>query len=126
MVRSLSGNSGVDVVQEAGGDVEEPVTAGSGYLARAEIWPGARLVEVTPPGSDVGIILLPPDGDIPVAVRLGTQNAQEAHARIRTARVSLHNDEVLQVDEAPPMFSFADPDGNGLVNLQDAPESTTS
>lgn len=44
----------------------------------------------------------------------------------RTARVSLHNDEVFQVDGAPPMFSFADPDGNGLVNLQDAPESTTS
>jgi len=37
-----------------------------------EIWPGARLVEVAPPGSSVGIILLPPDGDIPVAVRLGT------------------------------------------------------
>jgi catechol 2,3-dioxygenase-like lactoylglutathione lyase family enzyme len=91
-----------------------------------EIWPGARFVEVAPPGSNVGIILLPPDGDIPVAVRLGTRNAQEAHARIRAAGVTLHNDEVLLLNGAPPMFSFTDPDGNGLVYLEDTPESNTS
>jgi catechol 2,3-dioxygenase-like lactoylglutathione lyase family enzyme len=91
-----------------------------------EIWPGARLIEVVPPGSSVGIILLPPHGDIPVAVRLGTQDAEEAHTRIRAAGVTLHNDKVLYLDGAPPMFSFTDPDGNGLVYLQDAPESTDS
>ncbi len=91
-----------------------------------EIWPGARLVEVGPPGSSVGIILLQPDGDIPVAVRLGTQDAEEAHARIRAAGVTLHNDEVLHLDAAPPMFSFTDPDGNGLVYLEDAPQATDS
>src|SRR5690349_1689615 len=91
-----------------------------------EIWPGVRLTEVAPPGSSVGIILLPPDGDIPVAVRLGTRNADEAHARIRTAGVTLHNDQVLHLDGAPPMFSFTDPDGNGLVYLEDAPEPADS
>jgi catechol 2,3-dioxygenase-like lactoylglutathione lyase family enzyme len=87
----------------------------------AEIWPGARLVEVVPPGSDVGLVLLPPDSPIPVAVRLGTSDAEEAYARIDAAGVTLHNDAVLHLDGAPPMFAFADPEGNELVYLQDPP-----
>jgi catechol 2,3-dioxygenase-like lactoylglutathione lyase family enzyme len=87
----------------------------------AEIWPGTRLVEVTPPGSSVAILLLPPDSQIPIAVRLGTPDAEAAHARIREAGVLLHNDEVLHLDGAPPMFSFLDPDGNGLVYLEERP-----
>ncbi len=87
----------------------------------AEIWPGARLVEVLPPGSDVGLVLLPPDSPIPVAVRLGTSDAQEAHDRIRAAGVTLHNEEVLHLEGAPPMFAFTDPEGNELVYLQDRP-----
>ncbi len=87
----------------------------------AEIWPGARLVEVLPPGSDVGLVLLPPDSPIPVAVRLGTSDAQEAHDRIRAAGVTLHNEEVLHLEGAPPMFAFTDPEGNELVYLQDPP-----
>jgi catechol 2,3-dioxygenase-like lactoylglutathione lyase family enzyme len=47
-----------------------------------EVWPGARFVEVVPPGSRVGLVLLPPDSEI-------------------------------------PMFFFADPDGNGLVYLEE-------
>src|SRR3712207_4662933 len=82
-------------------------------------WPGARLVEVVPPGSDVGLVLLPPDSEIPLAVRLGTTDAEAAHARLREAAATLHNDEVLHLDGAPPMFHFADPDGNGLVYLQE-------
>lgn len=85
-----------------------------------EVWPGARLVEVVPPGSSVGLLLLPPDSEIPVAVRLGTGDAEEAHARIRRAGVTLHNDEILRFDGVPAMFAFADPDGNGLVYLEDA------
>lgn len=91
-----------------------------------EIWPGARLVEVAPPGSTVGIVLLPPDSDIPVALRLGTPDAEEAHARIRAAGVTVHNDTVLHLDGAPPMFSFTDPDGNRLVYLQDAAQPADS
>jgi len=73
-----------------------------------EVWPGARLVEVVPPGSSVGLVLLPPDSEIPVAVRLGTTS-----------------DEVIHLDGSPPMFFFADPDGNGLVYLEEKPRSAT-
>ena len=85
----------------------------------AEIWPGALLVEVVPPGSEVGLVVLPPDSPIPVAVRLGTSDAQEAYDRIAAAGVTLHNGEVLHLDGAPPMFAFTDPEGNELVYLQD-------
>jgi catechol 2,3-dioxygenase-like lactoylglutathione lyase family enzyme len=84
-----------------------------------EVWPGARLVEVVPPGSTVGLVLVPPDGEIPVAVRLGTTDAEIAHAHLRQAGATLHNDDVVHLDGAPPMFFFADPDGNGLVYLEE-------
>ncbi len=84
-----------------------------------EVWPGARLVEVVPPGSDVGLVLLPPDSEIPMAVRMGTSDADAAYSRLQGAQVHLHNDEVLHLDGSPPMFFFADPDGNGLVYLQE-------
>lgn len=86
-----------------------------------EVWPGARLVEVVPPGSSVGLVLLPPESEIPVAVRLGTSDAEAAHSRLRDAGATLHNDQVVHLDGAPPMFFFADPDGNGLVYLQEPP-----
>jgi hypothetical protein len=83
------------------------------------VWPGARLVEVVPPGSDVGLVLLPPDSEIPMAVRMGTSDADVAYSRLRDAEVHLHNHEVIHLDGWPPMFFFADPDGNGLVYLQE-------
>jgi catechol 2,3-dioxygenase-like lactoylglutathione lyase family enzyme len=85
-----------------------------------EVWPGARMVEVAPPGSSVSLVLLPPDSQIPVAIRLGTSNAQQAHDTVREAGVTLHNEELLQMEGVPAMFSFTDPDGNGLVYLEDA------
>ena len=85
----------------------------------AEIWPGARLIEVVPPGSDVGLVLLPPDSPIPVAVRLATTDAQAAHDRLRDSGATLHNDEVLRWAGVPPMFAFTDPDGNELVYMQE-------
>jgi catechol 2,3-dioxygenase-like lactoylglutathione lyase family enzyme len=87
-----------------------------------EVWPGARLVEVVPPGSSVGLVLLHPDSPLPLAVRMGTSDADAAYARPREVDVTLHNEEVLRMDGAPPMFYFADPDGNGLVYLE---ETTT-
>lgn len=84
-----------------------------------EVWPGARFVEVVPPGSSVGLVLLPPDSEIPMAVRLGTSSAETAYARLREAGATLHNDEVLLLEGSPPMFFFADPDGNGLVYLEE-------
>jgi catechol 2,3-dioxygenase-like lactoylglutathione lyase family enzyme len=41
---------------------------------------------------------------------------------LREAGVVLHDDEVLHLEGAPPMFSFLDPDGNGLVYLEDRPD----
>lgn len=84
-----------------------------------EVWPGARLVEVVPPGSSVGLVLLPPDSPLPLAVRMSTSDADAAHARLRESAVTLHNEDVLRMEGAPPMFYFADPDGNGLVYLQE-------
>lgn len=84
-----------------------------------EAWPGARWVEVVPPGSSVSIALLPADGEIPVAIRMGTEDADDAHAAVKAAGVRLDNPEVLRWEGTPPMFSFADPDGNGLVYLQE-------
>jgi catechol 2,3-dioxygenase-like lactoylglutathione lyase family enzyme len=87
-----------------------------------EVWPGARLVEVVPPGSTVGLVLLPPDSPLPLAVRMGTSDAEAAYARLRDADVTLFNDEVLRMGEGiPPMFHFADADGNGLVYLEEQP-----
>ena len=84
-----------------------------------EVWPGARFVEVVPPGSSVGLVLLPRDSEIPMAIRLGTSNAEDAHARLRAAGATLHNDEVVLLEGSPPMFFFADQDGNGLVYLEE-------
>src|ERR1700744_1908833 len=62
-----------------------------------EVWPRARLVEVVPPGSSVGLVLLPPDSEIPMAVRLGTTDAAGAHARLREGGGKLDNDEAIVI-----------------------------
>src|SRR3712207_1119261 len=82
-----------------------------------EVWPGARMVEVVPPGSSVSLVLLPPDSQIPIAIRLATSDAQQAQATFRGAGVVLHTPGLVRMDGVPPMFSFTDPDGNGLVYL---------
>lgn len=88
-----------------------------------EVWPGARMVEVVPPGSSVSLVLLPPDSEIPVAIRLGTSDAQQAHDIVRGSGVTVHNEEVIRMEGVPAMFSFTDPDGNGLVYMEDADPS---
>ncbi len=92
---------------------------GCGLRIDVEVWPGARLVEVVPPGSKVGLVLLPKDSPLPIAERMGTSDAEAAHALLRAAGVTLHNEDVLHMEGAPPMFSFSDPDGNGLVYLEE-------
>jgi catechol 2,3-dioxygenase-like lactoylglutathione lyase family enzyme len=91
-----------------------------------EVWPGARFVEVVPPGSTVGLVLLPPDSEIPMAVRLRTPDAESAHERLRATGATLHNDKIILLDGFPPMFFFADPDGNGLVYLEEEGSPTDS
>jgi hypothetical protein len=57
------------------------------------------------------------------AIRLGTSDAQQAHDKVREAGVTLHNEELVRLEGVPAMFSFTDPDGNGLVYLEDADDS---
>ncbi|MDM7853455.1 VOC family protein [Cellulomonas alba] len=85
-----------------------------------EVFPGGRWVEVVPPGSTVGIALVTRESGIPVALRLGTSDADEAHARLTSAGTAPHQ-AVIREAYAPPMFAFDDPDGNALVYLEDAP-----
>ncbi|WAC55520.1 VOC family protein [Gordonia sp. SL306] len=94
-------------------------TLGCDLVTDMELWPGVRLVEVRPPRSSVSLLLLPPDSEIPVAVRLGTTDADEAHARLTAAGATVHNDEPLRWEGVPPMFAFADGDGNTLVYLEE-------
>jgi predicted enzyme related to lactoylglutathione lyase len=84
-----------------------------------EVWPGARMVEVAPPDSAVSLVLLPPDSQIPVAIRFGTHDAQQAVDKVRRAGVTVHNEELVRMEGVPAMFPFTDPDGNGLVYLED-------
>jgi catechol 2,3-dioxygenase-like lactoylglutathione lyase family enzyme len=84
-----------------------------------EPWPGARMIEVVPPGSSVGIVLLPADSEVPVALRLGTDDAEGAFSAVREAGCDVHNDAPIQLDGGTPMFFFDDPFGNGLVYIQE-------
>jgi hypothetical protein len=54
-----------------------------------------------------------------MAVRMGTSSAETAYARLRESGATLHNDDVVLLEGSPPMFFFADPDGNGLVYLEE-------
>ncbi len=86
--------------------------------ADVEIWPGARWVEVAPPGSPVGVALLTRESGLPLGVRYGTADAEAAHRALAAAGVAPHQ-EVLVTDFAPPMFTAPDPDGNTVVLIQD-------
>jgi len=86
-----------------------------------EVWPGARLVEVVPPGSTVAIALLTREGGLPIGVRYITGDAEEAHRALVAAGVTPHQ-EVLYTDFAPPMFTFDDPDGNTVILIEDGGE----
>lgn len=83
-----------------------------------EPWPGARMIEVAPPGSAIGLVLLPKGSDIPLAVRMTTDDAETAHRVLRGAGAKLHNKKVLHMGDMPPMFHFDDLDGNGLVYIE--------
>ena len=95
-----------------------------------EVWPGARLVEVVPPGSSVGLVLLPPDSEIPMAIRLGTTNAETAYARLCQAGARLHNDEVVHLDGSPPgsssRYTSPLPSGSAKKNIGGEPSRCTT
>lgn len=86
------------------------------------LWPGARLIEVGLPGSDITLLLLSNNGEIPIGVRMGVVDVDAAHRVVRRHDPTVR-EEVLRLDFAPPMFEFTDPDGNTLVYLEDPPQS---
>ena len=86
-----------------------------------EVWPGARLVEVVPPGSPVAIALLTRGSGLPIGERYTTGDAEEAHRALTAAGVTPHQP-VLYTDFAPPMFTFDDPDGNTVILIEESGE----
>ena len=91
---------------------------GCEVLTDVEVWPGARLVEVAPPGSPVVVALITRDSGLPIGVRYFTQDAEEAHRTLTAAGTTPHQ-QVLYTDFAPPMFTADDPDGNTIILIQD-------
>jgi catechol 2,3-dioxygenase-like lactoylglutathione lyase family enzyme len=96
---------------------------------------GYRWVEVYPPDSPTGLVLVPPGPGETIGVRTGiilnTDDIDAAHAELRSLGVDV-DAEVARVGAAaeirigpvemagpvPPMFYFRDPDGNTILIVQ--------
>ena len=80
----------------------------------AELQPGFRWVEVSPPGSPVSVALVAASDAYPsgvdTGIRFTTPDAAAEHAAMTAAGVDV--DELLRWPGVPPMFEFRDPDGN--------------
>ncbi len=95
-----------------------------GLATRIDVALGAdmRWIEVAPRGSTgASIALIRATEEVPAGVetgiRLTTEDANASHTEMRSRGVDV--DEVLHWPDAPPMFAFRDPDGNGLVIVED-------
>lgn len=78
----------------------------------AELGPGMRWVEVAPDGAGTTIALIAADSGFPPGIRLGTADADAAHALLRERGVDVDERVLRMGDLAPPMFTVRDPDGN--------------
>ncbi len=99
-------------------------TGSLGFEKRIDVSVGAdlRWIEIAPSGSDgASIALIRATEGVPAGVetgiRLMTPDADRTHAGMLAA--GIHADEVLRWPDAPPMFAFRDPDGNGLEVVED-------
>ena len=91
--------------------------------------PGARWVEVAPPGAAITLALVLPSADgapgpravagTDTGIRLTTADADADHATLRARGVDV-DPEILRLPAVPPMFSFRDPDGNQLYVVERA------
>jgi lactoylglutathione lyase len=81
---------------------------------------GGRWIEVGPAGGGTTVALILANKDLPAGVetgiRLTTEDATAFHAQLASRGVEV--DELLLWEGIPPMFSFRDPDGNGLEMVQ--------
>jgi lactoylglutathione lyase len=82
---------------------------------------GSRWIEVAPPGAPVSVALVQAHDGLPAGgesgIRFTTDDAAAAHAALRAAGVEVG--ELLEWPEVPPMFTFRDPDGNGMEIVQE-------
>jgi catechol 2,3-dioxygenase-like lactoylglutathione lyase family enzyme len=96
---------------------------------------GQRWVELYPPGSSTGLVLVPPRPGEPTGVQTGiilnTDDIDAAHEELQALGVDV-DPEVARVGAparirigpvemagpVPPMFYFRDPDGNALLLVQ--------
>jgi hypothetical protein len=80
----------------------------------AELQPGFRWIEMTPPGGGTAIALVMTGHELPTGIdtgiRLVTRDARAARAEL--SERGLDVGELLDWDSAPLMFSFLDLDGN--------------
>ena len=96
---------------------------------------GYRWVEVYPPNSPTGLVLVPPGPQDATAVQTGiilnTDDIDVAHAELRSLGVDVDAEvsrvgapaeirigAVKMAGPVPPMFYFRDPDGNALLVVQ--------
>src|SRR5687768_14481036 len=79
-----------------------------------ELQPGFRWIELSFPGGDVPLALVPAGDDLPAGIdtgiRLLTADARAAHELLGSKGLDVG--ELLDWETAPLMFSFLDPDGN--------------
>jgi lactoylglutathione lyase len=77
---------------------------------------GGRWIEVAQSGSATTIALVPARSQsatgVDTEIRLTTSDAASLREDLRARGVEV--DELLRWENAPPMFAFRDPDGNGL------------
>jgi catechol 2,3-dioxygenase-like lactoylglutathione lyase family enzyme len=83
---------------------------------------GGRWIEVAPPGDGVSVALVPAtegnQAGREVGIRFTTADAAALHGELAAAGVTVG--ELLTWPGIPPMFTFADHDGNGLEVIQQA------
>jgi len=85
----------------------------------AEIEEGFRWVEVAPPGARVSIAIVSAAGGgtgIDTGIRLTTPDAAVEHAAMRERGIDV--DDLLEMPDIPPMFTFRDGDGNTLYVVE--------
>jgi catechol 2,3-dioxygenase-like lactoylglutathione lyase family enzyme len=84
--------------------------------------PGARWLEVAPPGAPTTLALVRRDGPagVDTGIRLATTDAAADHAALLASGVDADAELIDLGTEVPPMFTFRDPDGNTLVVVQTA------
>ena len=80
----------------------------------AELQPGFRWIELTPPGGGTSIAVVMTGDELPTGIdtgiRLLTRDARAAHATLSAKELEVG--ELLDWESAPLMFSFCDFDGN--------------